>query len=383
MASSNGNLIQALIDGGVEASAARVIANALANASSPQFSQSRDSSDQTPTEQLRLITPDTRRYALTNLDYSAEQPYQEALQSYPGRYVPGAADHPYKDSQPILPAPPLSRPRVLGGKYVEVSDDTVDNSQQSTISLRIAKRSGQHVRVNEATNSLDLVPIEITAPQGLVTAAVIEDSSATTIQLQVRNIASTSVTLADGNTANILAWQEANSSPPAQLITPTGAVMAFAYALAENGWLLCDGRTVSRTAYARLFAAIGVVYGVGDGSTTFGLPDLRGYFIRGCGTNSDGTASAALGAKQGMATAAPTTALTGTTNTTGSHFHYIDTSTSASGIGYSYEAGNTLNTPEGAFTQYAGDHSHTVSVSGGGDSETRPKNIALHYYIKT
>jgi microcystin-dependent protein len=383
VASSTGNLIQALIDGGVDASAARVIANALANASSPQFSQSRDSSDQTPTEQLRLITPDTRRYALTNLDYSAEQPYQEALQSYPGRYVPGTADHPYKDSQPILPAPPLSRPRVLGGKYVEVSDDTVDNSQQSTISLRIAKRSGQHVRVNEATNSLDLVPIEITAPQGLVTAAVIEDSSATTIQLQVRNITSTSVALSDGSTASILAWREANASPPAQLITPTGAVMAFAYALAETGWLLCDGRAVGRTAYPSLFAAIGVVYGVGDGSTTFNLPDLRGYFIRGFGTNSDGTASGSIATKQGMATALPTTALTGTTNTTGSHFHYLDIANNLAGSGYSYETGTAISDTDGAFTKFAGDHSHTVSINGGGDTETRPKNLAMYYYIKT
>lgn len=42
------------------------------------------------------------------------------------------------------------------------------------------------------------------------------------------------------------------------------------------GWLLCDGSAVSRTVYAALFAALGVVYGAGDGSTTFNLPDLRG-----------------------------------------------------------------------------------------------------------
>jgi microcystin-dependent protein len=42
------------------------------------------------------------------------------------------------------------------------------------------------------------------------------------------------------------------------------------------GWLLCDGRAVNRAQYQQLFATIGTTYGVGDGSTTFNLPDLRG-----------------------------------------------------------------------------------------------------------
>jgi microcystin-dependent protein len=43
-----------------------------------------------------------------------------------------------------------------------------------------------------------------------------------------------------------------------------------------EGWLLCDGRIVSRTTYARLFAAIGTTYGAGNGSSTFALPDMTG-----------------------------------------------------------------------------------------------------------
>jgi microcystin-dependent protein len=45
---------------------------------------------------------------------------------------------------------------------------------------------------------------------------------------------------------------------------------------AGGHFLLCDGRAISRTTYAALFAIIGVTYGVGDGSTTFNIPDLRG-----------------------------------------------------------------------------------------------------------
>ena len=55
---------------------------------------------------------------------------------------------------------------------------------------------------------------------------------------------------------------------------PTGVVQAFAGNTLPNGWLLCDGSAVSRSAYAALYAVIGTTYGAGDGSTTFNLPNL-------------------------------------------------------------------------------------------------------------
>ena len=57
--------------------------------------------------------------------------------------------------------------------------------------------------------------------------------------------------------------------------TPTGALMYFATQDVGDGWLLCDGREISRTTYAALFAKLGTLYGAGDGSTTFALPDGR------------------------------------------------------------------------------------------------------------
>jgi len=62
----------------------------------------------------------------------------------------------------------------------------------------------------------------------------------------------------------------------AQPGVPSGTVMQFAGTTVPTGWLLCDGRTVSRASYAGLFAALGSTYGAGDGTTTFNLPDLRG-----------------------------------------------------------------------------------------------------------
>jgi hypothetical protein len=61
----------------------------------------------------------------------------------------------------------------------------------------------------------------------------------------------------------------------------TGSVVAIAANSVPFGWLACEGAAVSRTTYASLFALIGTTYGVGDGSTTFNVPDYRDEFLRG------------------------------------------------------------------------------------------------------
>lgn len=132
---------------------------------------------------------------------------------------------------------------------------------------------------------------------------------------------------------------------------PAGAVMAFAMNTAPTGWLAANGAAVSRATYATLFAAIGTTYGAGDGSTTFALPDLRGYFVRGSGTNSDGTASGTFGVKQADELKAHT---------------------------HSYPHGGS----DGGSAPYGAGNGIAYTDSTGG-TETRPKNIALLYCIKT
>jgi len=67
---------------------------------------------------------------------------------------------------------------------------------------------------------------------------------------------------------------------------PIGDIHMFAATNAPSGWLLCNGSAVSRTTYSNLFSVIGTTYGVGDGSTTFNVPDMRGVFPKGAGTTS-------------------------------------------------------------------------------------------------
>ena len=67
-------------------------------------------------------------------------------------------------------------------------------------------------------------------------------------------------------------------------LMPVGSVISYAGTTIPQGWLLCDGSAIDRINYSDLFNAIGTSWGIGDGSATFNLPDLRGQFLRGVDT---------------------------------------------------------------------------------------------------
>jgi microcystin-dependent protein len=66
-------------------------------------------------------------------------------------------------------------------------------------------------------------------------------------------------------------------------IIPVATIMWFCSQNPPEGYLLCDGREISRARYTQLFRAIGETFGSGDGFYTFNLPDLVGRFCRGWG----------------------------------------------------------------------------------------------------
>lgn len=98
-------------------------------------------------------------------------------------------------------------------------------------------------------------------------------------------------------------------------IIPPGVVLEYSGASAPAGFLLCYGQAISRTDYAALFAAIGTAHGVGDGSTTFNVPDRRGRVAAGkddmggvaagrlttAGSSTDGATLGAVGGAQNVA----------------------------------------------------------------------------------
>jgi microcystin-dependent protein len=189
-----------------------------------------------------------------------------------------------------------------------------------------------------------------------VTPAGLASRTANTDRAGIVELATNTETQAGTDTAR--AVTPASLASAAALFVPPGAVMPFAMNAAPSGWLPANGGAVSRTVFAPLFAAIGTTYGAGDGSTTFALPDLRGYFVRGSGTNAaDGTASGTFGERQQDAFK--------------DHKH--------TGLG-----GGSMSSPGGTGGNaviFAGS-SETSGAITGSDSETRPRNIAMLYCIK-
>ena len=86
------------------------------------------------------------------------------------------------------------------------------------------------------------------------------------------------------------------------IVIPVGTVIAFAGTTVPNGWLLCDGSAVDRTAYSRLFSAIGTAHGNGNGSSTFHIPDYRGQFLRGHMSTISVTGSGTVASSNGTFT---------------------------------------------------------------------------------
>ncbi len=98
-------------------------------------------------------------------------------------------------------------------------------------------------------------------------------------------------------------------------IVPAGSIIAWSGSSAPTGYLLCDGTAVSRTTYAALFAIAGTGYGVGNGSSTFNVPDLRDRMPLGKGTNNStlGTQTGSMSASSVVTTASGTADFTGKT----------------------------------------------------------------------
>jgi microcystin-dependent protein len=161
-----------------------------------------------------------------------------------------------------------------------------------------------------------------------------------------------------------------------QIILPAGMILPFGNTSAPSGYLACDGAAVSRTTYATLFAAIGTVWGVGDGSTTFNIPDLRGAFVR--GTGSHGTANMA----DGNDFAGPSVGATENDQIQG-HEHEVEIIVDGSGavLGASLDTGSRY-TPGYQRNTQATVADGTNGTPRTGD-ETRPFAAGVLYCIKT
>ena len=164
-----------------------------------------------------------------------------------------------------------------------------------------------------------------------------------------------------------------------------GAVLASASTIIYTGYLECDGSLLSRTVFAALFAVIGTIYGVGDGSTTFAIPDLRGEFIRGFDNGRGVDSGRAIGTTQADDNKAHTHPNSTSNNDTHNHTlklraeHGTGNGTYVEGVDSAFPNDNNAVST----TIVSDTHNHTTyTPSGGGGAEARPRNIAMMYCIK-
>jgi microcystin-dependent protein len=167
----------------------------------------------------------------------------------------------------------------------------------------------------------------------------------------------------DGSGA--LSW--ASISTPAAV--PTGSVFMMATITVPSGYLECDGAAVSRSTYSDLFSAIGETWGAGDGSSTFNTPDLRGEFVRGWASDRRGDGADPASDTGRAFASSQAEAFKEHRHTTSIDNRSIEVSGTGS---YSMGPGNRPQTAV-SFTQ--------MSLEGG--TETRPRNKAMMYVIKT
>lgn len=177
-----------------------------------------------------------------------------------------------------------------------------------------------------------------------------------------------------GNEGDILVSQGAAAPVYAQF---TGVVVMYGAAAAPTGWLLCDGTAVSRTTYARLFAVISTTFGVGNGTTTFNVPDFRGIFPAGAGsqTISSITYTRTLGTKQG--------------DTAQGHYHNVESADVAdSSQRTGFAAGGVIGWQQAGGSPGSRLQAEGIITDGSNGtprigSETRPANLGITFLIKT
>ena len=147
-------------------------------------------------------------------------------------------------------------------------------------------------------------------------------------------------------------------------VMPVGAIIEWGLSTPPSGFLELDGSAISRTTYSDLFAVVGTVWGVGNGTTTFNIRDDRGEFKRGWDNSRGVDSGRALNSTQSGAIE--------------SHAHDLYRSDGG---------GDTNNVPTYPSVGVTGENTGSQAFVSGlidstGGSETRPRNVATMYCVR-
>lgn len=156
---------------------------------------------------------------------------------------------------------------------------------------------------------------------------------------------------------------------------PIGVIVPYGGASAPSKWLLCYGQNVSRTTYAGLFAILGTAFGAGDGSTTFGIPDMRGRVPAGKDNMGGGNTYRLWSQMSGSTLGA----------SGGEEYHYLTAaempshthSTVAWGYFNAYVYPQAIN----AMQNYGGGYTTTGAAGSGGSHNNLQPTLITNYII--
>ena len=182
-----------------------------------------------------------------------------------------------------------------------------------------------------------------------------------------------------------LSYMALSSVPYAEVVTnavgmPAGTIVPYGGENIPEGWLLCDGREISRSEYANLYDAIKTIWGFGNNSTTFNLPDMRGMFLRGVSANSgkDADATIRVPLKEGGNSGNKVGSYQGDAirNITG-NFRGVKGNIADGAFREGAEKGSASGSSE-RFLPVTFDASRVVPTA----SDNRPQNVYVNYIIK-
>lgn len=231
----------------------------------------------------------------------------------------------------------------------------------------------EYLAVNQGTNVLDsLTPAQLA---DMFEAAVLAQLNGEVIPVDQGGTGATTASGARTNLSaqkllvsgtNIKTLNGENVLGSGNLVlegVPAGAVMYFASSTAPTGYLKANGATVSRSSFADLFSVIGTAFGSGDGSTTFGLPDFRGEFLRGFDDGRGVDNGRSFGSVQGGQLQA--------------HKHDMRTTKMAQSANHDRSSRPAADSDSNF--GFFGSSDGTLNFGG---NETRPRNVALLACIK-
>lgn len=208
--------------------------------------------------------------------------------------------------------------------------------------------------------------------EGTADGATIEFNG-TAIRVKASGITSNELGTSAVTTAKINANAVTDAKMDALSVVPVGTIVDYGGTTAPSGWLLCYGQAISRSTYSALFTAISTNYGIGDGSTTFNVPDFRGRVTVGLDTMGGVAASRVTNAGSGVDAA--TIGATG-----GDQLQQAHTHTYSPSIPTAYSSGAGA----AAVSSFSGGGSPSTSSStGGGASQNMQPCQITTKIIKT